>query len=821
MNMYSSAETTAAAISAEEATPKYFESRVRRQEDPRLLTGKGCYIDDVRLPDTLHAAFVRSAYAHAFIRAIDTSAALAMDGVVAVYTAADMRALLTSLRLPIGFPEGQLPDHVMPYVLTPDEAVHVGEAIAMVVAVSRHIAEDAVDAILVDYDPLPAVVDAREVLQPGAPVSRVETGTNTYKPLKIGYGDCEPVFAGAAHVFRQELSTHRGLASSMEGRGVLARLEPATGEMTVWSSTQMSHELAHTVAHMLGMDESRVRVIAPDVGGAFGAKYLVYPEEIAVPAAAAQLGRPVKWVEDRREHFLAAIQERDEFWSLEIAFDADARILGIRGRLVHDQGAYAPHSYNVPYNAATSLMGPYIVPAYNLDIVLAQTNKVPVIPVRGAGYPQGNFAMERLMDCAARELKLDRAEIRRRNLISAASMPYDTPLKNRAGTAIVYDSGDYLMAQERGLAEAAYAEFPARQRAARLQGRYIGMGIAQAVKGTGRGPFESARVRVATNGRVEVFTGALEMGQGIKTSLAQICADELGVSMDVVDVIAGDTSHIPYGLGGFASRQAITAGTSTLLAAREVRQKAITVVSHMLGVAEQDLHVRDGLVCIKGNVKGDSKGNGNAAPAGVPLGRVAALLRGLPGYSFPAGVTVGLEATNMFRIDSLAYANAFHVCEVEIDVDTGAVKILRYIAIQDCGKLINPQIAEGQIHGSVVHGIGNALFEWMGYDSEGQPLTTTFADYLLPAATDVPHIEIVWLETPSPINPLGIKGAAEAGIVCVGSVLASAIENALEPFDVRIADVPIKPMRLLELIDAGRLAARQPFADSDAAAVLS
>ncbi|RXZ33799.1 xanthine dehydrogenase family protein molybdopterin-binding subunit [Oxalobacteraceae bacterium CAVE-383] len=798
-----------------EAAPKYFESRVRRQEDPRLLTGKGCYIDDVRLPDMLHAAFVRSAYAHARILGVDTSAALAMEGVVAVYTAADMRALLTSLRLPIGFPEGQLPDHVMPYVLTPEEAVHVGEAIAMVVAVSRHIAEDAVDAILVDYDPLPAVVDAREVLQQDAPPSRLETGTNTYKPLKIGYGDCDPVFAGAAHVFRQELSTHRGVASSMEGRGVVARAEPATGEMTVWSSTQMSHELAHTVAQMLGMDESRVRVIAPDVGGAFGAKYLVYPEEIAVPAAAAQLGRPVKWIEDRREHFLAAIQERDQFWSLEIAFDADAHILGIRGRLVHDQGAYAPHSYNVPYNAATSLMGPYIVPAYNLEIILAQTNKVPVIPVRGAGYPQGNFAMERLMDCAARELKLDRAEIRRRNLISAAAMPYDTPLKNRAGTAIVYDSGDYLLTQERGLAEAAYADFPVRQSAARHEGRYIGMGIAQAVKGTGRGPFESARVRVATNGRVEVFTGALEMGQGIKTSLAQICADELGVSMNMVDVIAGDTSHIPYGLGGFASRQAITAGTSTLLAAREVRQKAITVASHMLGVAEQALHVRDGLVCLKEETSGNAGGGG--AARSVPLGRIAAQLRGMPGYSFPPGVTVGLEATNMFRIDALAYANAFHVCEVEVDIDTGAVKILRYIAIQDCGKLINPQIAEGQIHGSVAHGIGNALFEWMGYDDDGQPLTTTFADYLLPAATDVPHIEIVWLETPSPINPLGIKGAAEAGIVCVGSVLASAIEDALASFNVRIADLPVKPMRLLELIEAGRPAE----ATAQPAAVLS
>ncbi|MDB5776514.1 MAG: dehydrogenase [Herbaspirillum sp.] len=777
-------------------TPKYFQAPVRRQEDPRLLTGKGCYLDDIKLPDTLHATFVRSAHAHAFLRDIDTSAALAMAGVIAVYTAADLAAELVSLRMPIAFPEGQLPEHVMPYVLTLKEAVHVGEAIAMVVAVSRHIAEDAADAIVVDYQPLPAIVDAREVLAADAPFSRLETGSNTYKTLNFGYGDCASAFAGAAHVFRQELSTHRGLGSSMEGRGVLARFDPATAEMTVWSSTQMSHELSHTVAHMLQLDENHVRVIAPDVGGAFGAKYLVYPEEIAVPAAARKLGRPVKWIEDRREHFLSAIQERDAFWSLEIALDADARILGVRGRMVHDQGAYAPHSYNVPYNAATSLPGAYVVPHYDLEVVLAQTNKVPVIPVRGAGYPQSNFAMERLMDCAARELGLDRTEIRRRNLIAATAMPYVTPLKNRAGTPIVYDSGDYLKTQEHALAAAAYADFPARQRAARLQGRHIGIGIAQAVKGTGRGPFESARVKVASTGRVAVYTGALEMGQGIKTSLAQICADELGVAMDMIDVVAGDTGHIPYGLGGFASRQAITAGTSTLLAAREVKQKAIKVAAHMLDAAEEALEVRDGRVQRK-----------DRDEDGIPLAKIAAQLRGLPGYAFPAGVSAGLEATNMFRIDALAYANAFHVCEVEVDIDTGEVKILRYIAVQDCGKLINPQIAAGQIHGSIAHGIGNTLFEWMAYDADGQPITTTFADYLLPTALDVPHIELIWLETPSPINPLGIKGAAEAGIVCVGSAIASAIDHALEPFKVHIADVPIRPMKLLELIDAGRIPA--------------
>jgi len=775
---------------------KYFQSPVSRQEDPRLLTGNGRYLDDVDMPGALHAAFVRSAYAHATINGIDASAARTMDGVVAVYAAKDLAPHLASLRLPLGFPEGQLPDHVMNYVLTPNEAVHVGEALAVVVARSRAIAEDAVDAVLVDYTPLPAVVDAREVLDPKTPMSRLEINTNRYKTLDFGYGDCEPAFKNAAHVFKQELSIHRGLGSSMEGRGVLARFDPSTSEMTVWSSTQMSHELSHTIAHMLRLEENQVRVIAPDVGGAFGAKYLVYPEEIAIAAAAKMLAKPVKWVEDRREHFIAAIHERDQFWSLEIALDANAHILGVRGRLVHDQGAYAPHSYNVPYNAGTTLPGPYIIPNYKLEVVLAQTNKVPVIPVRGAGYPQSNFAMERLMDCAARELGLDRTEIRRRNLIPADRMPYITPLKNRAGTPIVYDSGDYLLAQTTALTAAGYGDFPARQIEARKRGKYIGIGIAQAVKGTGRGPFESARVRVSANGRVAVFTGALEMGQGIKTSLAQICADELGVSMDRVDVVAGDTGQVGYGLGGFASRQAITAGSSTLLAAREVKARAIKVAAHALGVPEADLEIRAGEVCKK-----------DSDEAGIPLGKIASQLRGLPGYAFPPDVEVGLEATSMFRIDAMAYANAFHVCEVAVDIDTGGVEIQRYVAVQDCGKLINPKIAAGQVHGSIAHGIGNALFEWIGYNSEGQPITTTFADYLLPTACDVPHLEIIWLETPSPINPLGIKGAAEAGIVCVGSAIASAVENALEPFKVRIADLPITPVRLLELIDQGSGAA--------------
>lgn len=594
------------------------------------------------------------------------------------------------------------------------------------------------------------------MLEPSCPVARVETQSKTFKSLNFGYGDASAAFASAPHVFREELNAHRGLAHSMEGRAVLARFEAADGELTVWSSTQMSHELAFTLAELLALPENQVRVIAPDVGGGFGAKYLVYPEEVAVAAATKLLGRPVKWIEDRREHFLSAIQERDQFWSVEIAATREGKIRGVRGRMIHDQGAYAPHSYNVPYNAATTLMGPYIIPTYQLEVVLAQTNKPPVIPVRGAGYPQSNFVMERLVDRVALELGLDRAAVRARNLIPKEAMPYETALKNRAGAAIVYDSGDYLGAQEKALARAGYAKFPARQCAARAAGRYIGIGIAQGVKGTGRGPFESATVRVFPNGRVGVYTGALAIGQGIKTALAQVCAHELGVPLDRVDVVAGDTRFVVLGLGGFASRQAITAGLSTLLASRVVRERAIKVAARQLEAAESDLTITDGKVHVLG-----------VPDHGVALGKIALQLRGQPGYAFPDGVAAGLEAT-------------------------------------DSGKLINPVIAEGQIHGSIVHGIGNALLEWMGYDEDGQPVTTTLADYLLATAPHIPHLYIVWTETPSPLNPLGIKGVAESGIECVGAAIASAVDDALRPFSVRIRELPIRPARLLAQIEYAR-----------------
>ncbi len=436
------------------------------------------------------------------------------------------------------------------------------------------------------------------------------------------------------------------------------------------------------------------------------------------------------------------------------------------------------------------MSGPYVVPAYDLEVFVAQTNKVPVTTVRGAGYPEAAFVMERLLDRVARELGLDRAEVRRRNLIPADKIPYTKSIKTRAGVTAVIDSGDYQACQTKALAAAGYADFPARQAAARKQGRYLGIGLAHSVKPAGRSPFESARVRVSPSGHVSVYTGAMAMGQGLKTSLAQVCAEHLGVRFEDIEVITGDTAHVSLGMGGFASRQAIMAGSAVHTAALEVRQKAVKVASKMLETAEEDLMLRAGRVEIAG-VQG----------MGVSLADISRKLKGAPGFALPADVEPGLDATSLFREDLQTYANACHVCEVEVDPGTGGVRILRYIAVQDSGRLINPLIAEGQVHGGVVHGIGNALFEWMGYDETAQPITTTFAEYLLPTSTEVPNIEVLFHESPSTTNPLGVKGIGEVATVPVAAAIVSAVENALAPFGVHFAEAPLTPVRIVQLID--------------------
>lgn len=762
---------------------------ILRLEDDALLTGQGQFLDDVQIEGMLHACFVRSPHAHARIRSIDVSSARACQGVSGVFTAQDLMSELTHWRMPLGFAFAGLPDSTVPYVLARDEVAYVGEAIAVVIANSRHLAEDAAALVSIDYEVLPAIADVRTALYQDAPLVRDELSSNCLQNYTLSYGDIDAAFSNADLIIEEQFSTHRGCAHPIEGRGVLARLDPANNELTVWSSTQMSHELHYTIALMLGQREDQLRVIAPDVGGGFGAKFMIYPEEIVIPAVTRKLKRPVKWVEDRRENFLTSIQERDQFWTVSLAADKDGRILGIRGYMIHDNGAYTPQGTNVPYNAASSMTGPYVVPTFSLNVDVAYTNKVPVATVRGAGYPQAAFVMDRLISILATRLGMDAIRCRELNLIPAEKIPYVKPLKSRAGVPLVIDSGDFTRMQ--AMAEQAMDRegFEQRREASLKAGLYRGVGLANAVKPTGRGPYESATVKIFPSGRIAIFTGALAMGQGIKTSLAQICAEHFGVIPAGIDVHTGDTQHIGYGMGGFASRQAIMAGSAVMQASSELRNKVLTVAAVVLNVPQESLSIAYGVV------------SSNAISETISLARIALLLKGVPGYSLPIQLDPGLECTAHFHSNEQTYAGSTHACEVEVDATTGAISIERYIAVQDCGNLINPMIVEGQVVGGVVHGIGNALFEHMAYDGEGQPLSTTCAEYLLPTAPEVPPIEVLHCPSPTTLNPLGVKGVGECSTIAVAAAVIAAVENALSPLHVQINEFPLSPMRLVELID--------------------
>jgi len=764
-------------------------ARVLRLEDQALVTGQGRFVDDIAGAGALAAAFARSPHPHALVRDIELGAARAGPGVIAVLTLDDLGPVMKQRRMNRISNSGTNLAQSWPFALADGEVSFVGEPVAIVIAADRYVAEDAVALIEVDYEVLPAALDCRAE---DAPPARRELRSNRVISYKVGYGDIETAFAKAAHVVREDLWVHRGAAHSMEGRGILAQISDR--ETLVWASTQKPHELRTALADYIALDESRLRVATPDVGGGFGPKLCVYPEDVAVVAAATLLRRSIKWTEDRREHFTNAAQERDQYWTLALAADDEGRVRGVRGRLIHDVGAYALQDVNIPYNSATTLTGPYVVPALAIDVAAVHTNKAPVSSVRGAGYPQAAFAMERMLDRLAQTLRLDRAELRRRNLIPAEKMPYRKPLKSRAGEQVQYDSGDYPGCQAEIVRAAQWQDFPRRQAAARAQGRYIGIGLAHGMKGTGRGPFEFGNVRVSPTGQITVSTGAAPMGQGLCTALAQICADAFGVRAQDVTVIAGDTAAAPLGLGGFASRQTVTAGSSVKIAAAAVAAKARKLASHLLEAAEEDLEIADGEVRVVG-----------APQLAVKLGDLARVLKGAPGYPFPKDIEPGLESSSTFRIDQLAYSNACHVAEVEVDVETGGVRILRYLAMQDAGRLINPMIVDGQVHGGVAHGIGNAIFEWMGYDEAGQPITTTFADYLLPTAADVPKLQTLYKESPSPHNPLGAKGVGEVGVIPAAAAIISAVEDALSPFGVRIAQMPITPSRLAELIARARV----------------
>ncbi len=768
---------------------QHFGAKITRFEDPALLSGKGRYIDDIRAPGALHACFLRSPHGHARIRSIDVSAALALPGIHSVLTAADLSEQMRNVRMPLLLPNATMSTLRTQHCLAVDEVCYVGQALAVVLADSRYLGEDALAYIDIDYEVLPAISDVRQAIEKDAPRVHTDLDGNVVSEFTMTYGDVDAAFASAPHVFRVSLWQHRGGGMAMEPRGVLAQHDEVNGQFTIWATTQTPHIARRMMAEILEMSLEDIRIATPDVGGGFGPKAIFYPEDPVVAFAARATGRPVKFIEDRREHFMCATQERDQYWDVEIAVTEEGRILGVRGNMLHDTGAYVPWGIIMPYIAGATMPGPYVIPSYRLDCVVAFTNKVATTPVRGAGRPQAVFAMERLLDRVSSELSIDPSELRRRNYIQPEQMPYSVGLTFRDGKPLIYDSGNYPEGHDAAIRLADYANFKDRQLEARRNGRYIGIGIASYVEGTGLGPFEGVTVRVLPDGKVRVKSGATSQGQGTRTTLAQIVADRIGCRLEDVAVVIGDTSGIANGVGAFASRQAVNAGSSAAIAGDAVRSQILKVASRSLGMPETDIDLEDG----------SAVGRLGNRPS-VSFGELARLAQGMPGFSMEPGEPVGLEHTAHFAPPQAAYCSGTHVVEVEVDIGTGAVSILRYSVGHDCGKIINPLIVDGQVQGGVAHGIGNALLEWMRYDENAQPLTTSFADYLLPMATDVPECKIAHVETASPLNPIGVKGAGEGGTIPAAAAIIAAVENALQPFGVHFSETPIMPDRIVEAL---------------------
>ncbi|CNE61719.1 Xanthine dehydrogenase%2C molybdenum binding subunit apoprotein [Mycobacterium tuberculosis] len=782
---------------------RVFGERIERREDGRLITGRGRYLDDLGR-DALAAAFVRSPHAHARIADIDVSGALDVDGLVAIYTWEDLPGRIGE-PLPLLIPHPALTHGRTGYPLARDVVRHVGEPVAMVVARDRYLAEDAAERVRVEYEPLPAVVGIEAATRAGHLVHDDVPG-NVGAVLVQENGDARAAIASAPHVLEFGLSIERSASMPLEGRGVYARWDADDGSLRVYSSTQASTSVRAAIAARLGLPNGKVEVVAPDVGGGFGVKIVhPWPEEILVPWAARLLGREIKWTEDRREHFVSAAHERGQLQDVRVGFDGDGRVLGLDVRIRHDHGAYTPYGIIIPIVTSTQLLGPYKIGAYRAEVTSLYTNTLIVTPYRGAGRPQGVFCMERTMDRIARHLGLDRAAVRAANFIGPDEFPYDQGLTFQDGRPLIYDSGDYPALLGKAKALIGWDGFEAERAAAAARGRRIGIGLGVYVEGTGVGPYEGGHVEIDTAGRVHVSTGLTSQGQGHETVFAQIAAAELGVPIEDVRVTTGDTRRFGYAVGTFASRAAVMSGNAIALASRKVRAKALRIAGEALEADPDDLDITDGVV----HVRGDRS-------AAVPLRTVAVLSNPLR-YAFDeeaaaatqfavgrpvteppvaSGDEPGLEGRDYYSPVRSTFAAGAHAAIVEVDPDTAEIAILRYAVVHDCGRLINPMVVEGQIHGGVAQGIGGALYERMVYDESGQLLNASFMDFLMPYATEVPRIETDHLETPSPLNPLGIKGAGEAGVIPVSAVIASAVEDAE---GVRVDAMPLSPDALYTL----------------------
>jgi aerobic carbon-monoxide dehydrogenase large subunit len=776
--------------------PKFVGMPIKRREDPRLITGTATYVDDLYLPGLTYMAVLRSPFAHARLLRLDTQAAGRNPQVLAVLTGDDIKEVLGPLPIAdVELPDLKLPKH---YPLAVGKVRHVGEPVAVVVATDRYAARDAVELITVEYDPLPAAVDMEKSLEQGAPVVHEEWNDNLAYTFEMSAGDIDKAFREAEVTVRQRIQNQRLIPLAMEPRGVAAQYHAASRRLEVWSSTQMPHILRTLLATMLHLPENRVRVIAPEVGGGFGSKADIYAEEALVAHLAVRLRRPVKWIEERRENFLGTIHGRDQVQDVELAAKRDGTITGLRARVIADMGAY--YQFFTPgIPTLTGLLAPgcYKIPNFRFDLRGVFTNKTPTDAYRGAGRPEATHLIERMVDRLAMELNIDPVEVRRKNFPQPSEFPFAT------AAGLSYDSGNYQASLDKLVGLIDYHQFRAEQARLRQQEKFLGVGVSTYVEICGIGPssaistggWESATVRVEPTGQVTVLTGTSPHGQGQETSFAQIVADELGVDIDDVTVVHGDTALVPYGIGTFGSRATAVGGAALMLSLGKVKDKSKKLAAQMLEASPTDMVFEEGKVYVRGS-----------PDRAVTFFQVAkAAYRGL---NLPPDTEPGLEATSAFEPSNFTFPFGAHACLVEVDGETGDIAIKRYVAIDDCGRVLNPLLVDGQVHGGIAQGLAQALFEEVVYDENGQLLTGTLMDYAVPKASFLPYFETDRTITPSPVNPLGVKGVGEAGTIACSPAVVNAVVDALSPLGVRHLDMPLKPEKIWRILQEHRASRR-------------
>ena len=779
-------------------TTSVFGSSIKRREDPKLITGRGTYTDDIKLFGMHHAVIVRSPHAHAKIASIDTSRAKSHPGVVAAFTGAELQPHLGALAVGWLLPDIKMTSH---YPMAIDTVRFVGEAVAVVVAEDPATAVDAAGLVDVTYEPLPAVVNAEGTTRSGAPQIHPEAPDNIAWEWEVGGGDIEAAASQAEVIVRQRLINQRLIANPIEPRGVLADYNPGTNHLTLWSSTQVPHLVRLLVSLAIGHPEHQFRVIAPDVGGGFGSKICPYVDEIIVAVLAKQLGRPVKWIETRQENYIATNHGRDHIQDAEIMGNRDGTITGIRATVYANMGAHlSVFAPLIPtYLFGLTLSGPYNNPNVSAKVYGTFTNTTPVDAYRGAGRPESSYLVERMVDLFAQEISMDPAEVRRKNFIP----PFDNG--HTIATGVSLDSGNYEAAFNRALEMVGYQDFRQEQEKARREGRYLGIGISTYIEICGAAPaaiattlgaqaglWESALVRVHPTGKVTVFTGSSPHGQGNETTFSQIAASELGIPMEDVEVVHGDTAQVQFGIGTFGSRSAAVGGTAVHLGVQKIKDKARRLAAHLLEAAEADIVYEDGRLFVRG------------APSNAKTIQEIALAAHVYSNNLPEGMEPGLEATSFFDPPNFTWPFGTHIAVVEVDADTGEVELRRYIAVDDVGNVINPMIVAGMVHGGITQGVGQALQEEAIYDDSGQLLTGSMMDYAVPAAETLPSFEVERTVTPSPTNPLGVKGAGETGTIAACAAMVNAVVDALSPFGIKHIDMPLKPERVWRAIQAAR-----------------